>query len=85
MRDMARLALLGMSGVREGPAIRLGITVMRSMLFSSANFHAAFSASVFDTGYPYKISFQKIKSIHNYLIMDTANKILLSKKQMLKP
>lgn len=44
--------LVGMSGVREGPAVRVGITIMRSMLFSSANSNAAFSDSVLEAGYP---------------------------------
>ena len=52
IKDMARPILLGTSEVAEGPAMSVGMTVMRLMLFSSANFHAAFSASVFDTGYP---------------------------------
>ena len=42
--------LLGTSEVREEPAIRVGMTVIRSMLFSSANFQAAFSASVLEAG-----------------------------------
>lgn len=50
MRDVARPTLDGMSGVREGPVVRVGIIVMRSMWFSSANFHAAFSASALETG-----------------------------------
>jgi len=50
MRDVARPTLDGMSGVREGPVVRVGITVMRSSSFSSANFHAAFSASALETG-----------------------------------
>lgn len=50
IKDIAKPTLLGTSGVREGPAIREGITVMRSMLFSSANFQAAFSASVLEAG-----------------------------------
>lgn len=48
----ARATLLGISGVREGPLMRLGMTVMRSMLFSWANFQAALSAKVLDAAYP---------------------------------
>ena len=50
IKDVARPTLLGTSGVREGPVIREGITVMRSMLFSSANSQAVFSANVLDSG-----------------------------------
>lgn len=49
-KHAARPTLLGISGVREGPDMREGITVMRSTLFSLANFQAVFSASVLDTG-----------------------------------
>ena len=52
INDIARFMLSGICGVKEGPVMRLGMTVMRSMLFSSANFQAAFSASVLDAGYP---------------------------------
>lgn len=50
IKHVARPTLLGISGVREGPVIREGITVMSSMPFSLANVQAVFSASVFDTG-----------------------------------
>ena len=50
IRDVDRATLLGMSGVREEPVIREGIMVTKSILFSSANFKAVFSASVFEAG-----------------------------------
>ena len=49
-KHAARHMLLGTSEVREAPVIKLGTTVMRSMLFSCANFHAVLSASVLETG-----------------------------------
>lgn len=52
MSEVARFTLLGTSEVREGPAMRVGTTEMRSMLFSSENFQAAFSAKVLERGYP---------------------------------
>lgn len=55
INDMANSVLDGTSWVSEGPAIRVGITLTRSMPFSSANFHAALSASVLDTKYPYNV------------------------------
>lgn len=45
------MRLGGIAGMRNGPTTRVGIMVMKSMLFSLANFHAAFSARVLDTKY----------------------------------
>jgi len=53
IRDVAKTTLVGMSRVIEGPVVRVGNTVMRSMWFSSANFHAAFSSSALEAAYPY--------------------------------
>lgn len=39
------------TGGKLGPITNEGVTVTRSMLFSSQNFHAAFSAIVFDNAY----------------------------------
>ena len=46
---MAMLAL--MAGGIMGPSTVPGLTTTTSRPFSSANFHAAFSASVFEAGY----------------------------------
>lgn len=51
IKDMERDKLLG-GGTerREFPAMSAGITVTRSILFSSANLQAAFSANIFEIG-----------------------------------
>lgn len=41
----------GMVGIIKGPLTRVGMMLMKSMLFFSAKSHAACSASVFDTKY----------------------------------
>lgn len=46
---MTRLG--GKVGIMKGPTTNTGIILMKSMLFSLAASHAAFSASVFDTKY----------------------------------
>lgn len=51
MGESAVMRLGGIDDVRNGPTTRLGIILIKSMLFSSANFHAACSASVLDTKY----------------------------------
>ena len=43
--------LWNMSGVRKAPVTKVGKTLIRSMLFSSENFHAACSANVLDAKY----------------------------------
>lgn len=45
------MRLGGIDGVRNGPITRVGMMVMKSILFSLANFHAACSARVLDTKY----------------------------------
>lgn len=50
MKDMERYKLLGGSERREFPAISAGITATRSMLFSSANSQAVFSANILEIG-----------------------------------
>lgn len=49
-KHVARPMLPGTSGVKEGPAIKGGITVTRLRLFSFANFQASLSARVLETG-----------------------------------
>lgn len=51
MGESAVMRLGGIDDIRNGPTTRLGIMLIKSMLFSSANFHAACSASVLDTKY----------------------------------
>lgn len=47
----AVIMLGGMLGMMKGPTTRVGMTVIRSMLFSLAKSHAAFSARDFETKY----------------------------------
>lgn len=49
--ESAVMRLGGNEGIRNGPTTRVGMILMKSRLFSSANFHAACSASVLDTKY----------------------------------
>lgn len=49
--ESAVTRLGGKVGIMKGPTTSTGITLMKSMLFSLAASHAAFSASVFDTKY----------------------------------
>lgn len=51
IRESAVIRLGGIDGIRNGPTTRVGIILIKSSLFSSANFHAAFSARVLDTKY----------------------------------
>lgn len=45
------IRLGGNVGIMKGPTTNTGMILMKSMLFSLAASHAAFSASVFDTKY----------------------------------
>lgn len=51
MSDNAVIMLGGMVVVMKGPTTRVGMMLMRSMPFSLANSHAAFSARDLDTKY----------------------------------
>lgn len=45
------MRLGGIDDIKKGPTTSGGMTLMKSMLFSSANFQAAFSAKVLETKY----------------------------------
>lgn len=49
--ESAVIRLGGNVGIMKGPTTNTGMILMKSMLFSLAASHAAFSASVFDTKY----------------------------------
>lgn len=51
MGESAVIRLGGIDGIRNGPTTRVGMILTKSMLFSSANFQAAFSARVLETKY----------------------------------
>ena len=49
--ERAVMRLGGIDDIMKGPTTRVGMIVMKSMLFSLAYFHAACSASVLETKY----------------------------------
>ena len=49
--ERAVMRLGGIDCIMKGPTTRVGIILMKSMLFSLAYFHAACSASVLETKY----------------------------------
>lgn len=51
----------GMVGMMNGPLTKVGMMLMKSKWFFSANSHAAFSASVFETKYICKMCGHRTK------------------------
>lgn len=60
------MRLGGMDCIINGPTTKGGITLTKSMLFSSANFQAACSAMVLDIKYIYTTRKKGLKKSYNF-------------------